>query len=730
MAQQYPVTSITISLPQNPDANISKWSTGTSMLNISAMAKMTNGRIDPMLEGCKILVSIKKSGVNACGAYNNNTAPQANFTSVSKMWSGNAAVALLGQDCVLPPGEYELRVQFFGNGAAGATPLSVEKSKTFTIKGNEQQAYQAPQAIAPANVNPFKESEILKPISFRWTPVVPKPQEPVTYRLKVWQLMQGQNAVQAMKANQPIFEKDVVNITQTVVNNLITGPCKPPYLCDFVWNVQALNREGKAIGSNNGTSENFSFSFTNQSVKETPIKLVSPANTAVLQTDKQITFSWISPVTETPVESYKIRIVEIKGDQSPEAAFRGNKPHFEKDSIQLYKGNKPHFEKDSFPAVIFEYEKDAPKFLAGRKYAWQVTSLNKDGKPIGGNNGTSDIFAFSMAAANCVMSTTLVDAICIGTTATTKTIRVKIKIANNSAVASPATLYMNHANTFTHPLYASLSLNASNLVQGKNQSFVPSPGVNSVVAAVPLFYPTTIAQGAFVIQEVDVNINNSVTSFNLLVLSTSQGSAVGDALVPCYEDVLVANIPPCPCTYCTDNMIVLNGPSPISDANDVLTINNNISIPGVQVKQFKAELIGFSYAPSNNNAQCWVCNKDDNQWGNFIGGTFSSPFPSMVNGVFPSLPCCGGNSHHTIGWWGAATTINNKPLQLKISLPPASTLSCCPYKITFCIRYTFTDSECRSCSVVKCFSYTRQPQFGGPVPLEEIYEVSENDIKF
>lgn len=36
-------------------------------------------------------------------------------------------------------------------------------------------------------------------VTFRWTPLVPKPKDPVTYRLKVWQLMQGQNGTQSMK---------------------------------------------------------------------------------------------------------------------------------------------------------------------------------------------------------------------------------------------------------------------------------------------------------------------------------------------------------------------------------------------------------------------------------------------------------------------------------------------------------------------------------------------------
>jgi hypothetical protein len=98
------------------------------------------------------------------------------------------------------------------------------------------------------------EEELAKPATFRWTPVVPRPNEPVTYRLRVWQLMQGQSGAQAMKANQPIFTKDVDNLTQLTVAKLITGPSKAPYLSEFVWNVQALNRAGKPIGANNGTS--------------------------------------------------------------------------------------------------------------------------------------------------------------------------------------------------------------------------------------------------------------------------------------------------------------------------------------------------------------------------------------------------------------------------------------------------------------------------------------------
>jgi hypothetical protein len=91
-------------------------------------------------------------------------------------------------------------------------------------------------------------------VTFRWTPLVPKPQQPVTYRLKVWQLMQGQNSTQAMRTNKPIVTKDVDNITSYKSTEIYTGPCKPPYLCDFVWNVEALNADGKSLAKSEPTT--------------------------------------------------------------------------------------------------------------------------------------------------------------------------------------------------------------------------------------------------------------------------------------------------------------------------------------------------------------------------------------------------------------------------------------------------------------------------------------------
>jgi hypothetical protein len=190
-----------------------------------------------------------------CGAYNNNNAPTAGFNTANKVWAGNNAISLIGQECVLQPGEYELCVQFFGDGPTGLIPLSSEKCKSFSIRNNEAVNYQAPQLVMPSNNFIFKTEDTKKPISFRWTPVVPKPQEPVIYKIRVWKLKKGESSTQAVKNSQPIYEKEIENLTHETINNLIVDGCSPSNACDFAWNVQALNRDGKPIGNNNGTSE-------------------------------------------------------------------------------------------------------------------------------------------------------------------------------------------------------------------------------------------------------------------------------------------------------------------------------------------------------------------------------------------------------------------------------------------------------------------------------------------
>lgn len=92
------------------------------------------------------------------------------------------------------------------------------------------------------------------PVTFRWTASVPKTGESAKYRLNVWQLMQGQSGAQAMRSNQPIVTKDVDNVVEVTVSGIYTGPCRPPYLCDFVWAVETLSSQPSSGNTSTGVA--------------------------------------------------------------------------------------------------------------------------------------------------------------------------------------------------------------------------------------------------------------------------------------------------------------------------------------------------------------------------------------------------------------------------------------------------------------------------------------------
>ena len=232
-------------------AKIDDWNTVPAALILTAQKAP-----GAQLKEIKLVIQIKSNGAVVCGNNNSTASPMAAFDV--KTFTTNELAGMLSNGAVLKEGSYQLCVQFFSE----RTAISNEVCKEFTVQSAKAEDYAPPTLITPENSKTFSEAEMSRPVNFRWTPIVPKPKEPVTYRLKVWQLMQGQNGTAAMRSNQPIVTKDVDNITQAVVTNIYTGPCKPPYLCDFIWAVQALNKDGKPMGRNEGNSEPYSFKVT------------------------------------------------------------------------------------------------------------------------------------------------------------------------------------------------------------------------------------------------------------------------------------------------------------------------------------------------------------------------------------------------------------------------------------------------------------------------------------
>ncbi len=257
-AQPQQIKIVSFTVKNQLPASIDSWNSIPGSMLLVAQAQP-----GVRIPGLRLVVQIKSGGAVICGNSSAGGMLVDNFQA--RTFSVQELTGALTSCKELKDGTYTICAQFFNGERKEA---SQEVCKEFRVETPKETDFAPPTLIVPANENKFLKKDIQKPVTFRWTPLVPKPRDPVTYRLRVWQLMQGQNGVQAMQANQPIVTKDVENITQAVVagNSIYTGPCRPPYLCDFIWSIQALNKEGKPVGRNNGNSEPFVFKIADDNI--------------------------------------------------------------------------------------------------------------------------------------------------------------------------------------------------------------------------------------------------------------------------------------------------------------------------------------------------------------------------------------------------------------------------------------------------------------------------------
>ncbi|HVX52565.1 MAG TPA: hypothetical protein VHB48_20565 [Chitinophagaceae bacterium] len=678
-AQSYPVTSINISLPAVPDANVASWGSGGAVFTITAVTQSNGARLNPALEDSKILVLIKKGGTKVCGAYTSSTAPDAGFTTVSKVWHGQNAVSLLGGDCTLPPGDYELSVQFFGYSNGKMVALSDEKIRPFTIQGDNSQMYRAPQAVLPADNLALSSDEALRPITFRWTPVTPKPATPVTYRLTIWQLMQGQTAGQAIKANQPIIIKDIDNLTQAVITNISTTSCDPPYTCGFAWNVQALNREGSPVGNNNGTSTPFSFRKGGNIIlydTQSAIILVNPANNSTIKAGQPVIFTWRPlKVRDNDAITYKLTIVEESNGQSPEQAFRTNKPFFEKDSLSSFRTNKPFFEKDTLPMLVVNYPPDAPRFKPGAKYTWHVEARDKRGQPYGSNGGKSNNSEFTVASPGVYISAF-------------------------------------HITCVSYGVY-SYSLTAQN--PGNNQfnvqqlGLTSSGGTISGTTASPSVPGTIISNGSPVTFTGTFNYGGT---YPAVVTANINGYQAGNTQLTS-SDTEQDSIKICLCTECDKSSVSFNQVSetPAGSSGNQYNLAGNINVSGLPAV-YGIELQIQSYNYTVTPASCSNGVTGIEQSGVFLrpGTTINNSAAIQMFNETVSGGSSGTNNNaaKTIKLISTVPLPSSIPINLLVGLPgPLAGLnsSCCKMSYNLCltIKVYYDKDGCKSCTFTYCF---------------------------
>jgi hypothetical protein len=571
-----------------------------------------------------------------------------------RTFNNNELCNALRECKLLPEGDYQLCARFYN---IDNFPISIEACRPFIVKGEPAPTtFTRPQGVAPQSDAKLKPEQA-KALTFRWTPLVPKPKEPVTYRMRVWQLMQGQNASAAMRGNSPVFEKDVTNQTQAVVS-LNYPPCRPPYLCDFVWTVQALNPEGKPLGDNNGTSEPMRFGIQDagserpggqpETVTAGNMKLVAPANDkrfTINEMKQPLTFRWtpLVPKPRDPV-TYRLRVWQLMQGQNTTAAMKENKPVVTKEV------------KDASSTTVANLYTGPcrPPYLCD--FVWTVQAIDANGKVM----AEPAAFAFGVNDID-----TKIDALKVGCCINGKQ-TISITVQN----------MLPNVNTTVKELW----------IMGVNGNTGAPYPINisaSLAPALPFNFLPSFASGSQGKQTFTGTINCIENMQNIIVKTVSERMVSG---IPVKDEDIATDTLVCPCTSCKEISIKPsnNGPATVSATG--ITQSVNFSTGPMKVKTVKADLVWFEFTPEKD--ECIVCPTPSAQFGNFTTGTLAGTTMTPNN--------------HGLVWNFAPPKdmVAGVPLQYTISYP--TMVGCCGAKVKWCIRYTVTYENCVTCSVVVC----------------------------
>lgn len=150
----------------------------------------------------------------------------------------------------LPSDNYQLCVQLVTPN--DFLPISEERCRSFNLA-----AFQLSIPVMPANDMELDAKLAQTAITFRWTPVTPRPVFPVTYRILLFEVLQHQQPVQAMRSNYPLLDKTITGTTQYIwqpqlgMINVAAGVDSVSTSKQFVWTIQALDQQGHPFSDGN-----------------------------------------------------------------------------------------------------------------------------------------------------------------------------------------------------------------------------------------------------------------------------------------------------------------------------------------------------------------------------------------------------------------------------------------------------------------------------------------------
>jgi hypothetical protein len=204
----------TLVMSPNPRATILEWTTkdltyfvsGSTGVAGKALIKSTLKTPDGTVAATTNLAKARLITINPVAG---NVFYAADVIPLESMVFNGKFKTSMERSGKLPAGSYELCVQLVE--PVTFQRLSEERCRIFTIA-----SFQLPIPMMPANETVLELEKAKATITFRWTPVAPRPAEMLTYRVTVFEVLDYQTPMQALRSNQPLLAKDIAGTTQFI----------------------------------------------------------------------------------------------------------------------------------------------------------------------------------------------------------------------------------------------------------------------------------------------------------------------------------------------------------------------------------------------------------------------------------------------------------------------------------------------------------------------------------
>lgn len=266
----YAQVTINLIVSNRPPANLSEWAAKKEVVTL-----IINNIAQGVQRRVKIKTTVKTTDGTEVSVTDLNLAPVITLPDGNTVLNASTVYPLeiqkfngtyqrsLQRAGKLPADNYQFCVQLVNS--VDFAPVTNEVCKIFFVA-----ALQLPILMMPQNGQQLDIQKAKTAITFRWTPLVPRPQGAVGYRLQVFEILAGQQAVQALRSNQPVLDKIVNNQTQFIWQpqlGFITDATQDSAtvstlpLNRFIWTIQTIeNNSVITEGSNEGRSEPLQFS--------------------------------------------------------------------------------------------------------------------------------------------------------------------------------------------------------------------------------------------------------------------------------------------------------------------------------------------------------------------------------------------------------------------------------------------------------------------------------------